>query len=121
MSEPLHVVTVRICVEADDDAGRIAAVLVALGYKVERDMTLAGGSQRVGWAAVEIASKYRLTERERYFVQKLFAGETLDAIAQQFDMSKATAKWNMHNVYTKTGTNSVADLLLLGIRALAGE
>ena len=111
---------IRIAVESDEDVRRISAVLVALGYEVERDMTLVSSDSRVAWAANEIGAKFKLTERERYFVQRLFAGDTCDDIAVQFGLSKATAELCMRSIGGKTATNNLAGLLLLGIRTLAG-
>jgi DNA-binding CsgD family transcriptional regulator len=118
MNEPTKV---RICVESDDDANRVAAVLVALGYEVERDMTLAGGASRVAWAAIEIARAYSLTNGERCMLGKLFAGDSLEDIAQQLELSKGTVQFHLTNIYFKTNTTNLVELLLLGIRKLAGE
>jgi len=120
-SEHMSSLRVRVAAKSDEDARRISAVLVALGYEVERDMTLASSDSRVAWAALEIGAKFKLTERETHFVRQLLSGYSFDDLVPQFGISKATVKWHMHSVYTKTATNNLAELLLLGIRTLAGE
>jgi DNA-binding CsgD family transcriptional regulator len=117
MNEPTNV---RICVESDDDAHRVTAVLESLGYEVKRDMTLAGGPSRLAWAAIEIARAHGLTNGERCMLGKLLAGDSLDAIAQQLELSQGTVKFHLTNIYVKTNTTNLVELLLLGIRTLAG-
>lgn len=108
--------TVRIQVEHDDDAARVSAVLEALGYDVVRDLTEGEAASRLRWAVDRVARRYKLTLREQDVLEHVLAGHTNAEIAGELDVSRATIKWHMHNVFAKTLTSDREALLRLALQ-----
>jgi DNA-binding CsgD family transcriptional regulator len=109
---PENLTEVRIAVDSDDDANRIAAVLEALGYTVVRDIEPMEPASRLRWATEQMARRYKLTSREREILQLVLAGEAdTTALGRILELSRATVKWHMHNIFAKTGTVGTEQLL----------
>jgi DNA-binding CsgD family transcriptional regulator len=104
---------VRIAVELDADAARIAAVLEALGYTVVRDLEPAG---RLDWAVSKIARDYKLAARDRDVLALMLAGKANPVIADELGLSRATVKWHRHVIFTKTATETTEALLRLALQ-----
>lgn len=108
--------TVRIQVERDDDAARVSAVLEALGYVVVRDLVEGEAASRLRWAVDRVARRYKLTLREQNVLEHVLAGRTNAEIAGELDVSRATVKWHMRNVFTKTFVCDREGLLRLALQ-----
>ena len=109
---PGNLTEVRIAVESDADHARIAAVLEALGYTVVRDIEPMTPADRVRWAVDQMSRRYKLTTREREILQLVMAGESnAMAIGKLLELSRATVKWHLHNIFAKTGTDTREGLL----------
>jgi DNA-binding CsgD family transcriptional regulator len=109
---PANLTEVRIAVERDADAYRITAVLEALGYAVVRDIEPMDPAARVRWAVEQMARRYKLTTREAEILQLVLAGESSNtAIGKMLELSSATVKWHMHNIFAKSGTDTREGLL----------
>jgi DNA-binding CsgD family transcriptional regulator len=113
-------IEVHIRVAHDHDAGRISAVLEALGYKVLRELGEGEGPSRLRWAVSRLAERHRLTSREQDILEAVLAGHTNQQIGHELEISRATVKWHMHNVFAKTNTNNRESLLRLALQ-LGGE
>ena len=117
LSNPNHTpIEVQIRIASDDDAARIAAVLEALGYKVVRELQEGEGSSRLEWAIDQLTRRYGLTEREREVLAGVLDGRSNVDIAKGFEVSRATIKWHMHNVFGKTKTSNREALLRLALQ-----
>jgi DNA-binding CsgD family transcriptional regulator len=111
---PLPVPTlneVRIWVDRDDDANRVSAVLEALGYTVLRELEEGDGPARLRWAVNRLARRHKLTSREQDILERVLAGRNNDEIGKDLEISRATVKWHMHNIFAKTGTATREGLL----------
>ncbi len=107
---------VRIWVELDDDANRISAVLEALGYTVLRELEEGDGPSRLRWAVNRLARRHKLTLREQDILERVLAGRNNDEIGVDLEISRATVKWHMHNVFAKTNTGNRESLLRLALQ-----
>jgi DNA-binding CsgD family transcriptional regulator len=107
---------VRIRVERDDDANRISAVLEALGYTVLRELEEGDGPSRLRWAVERLAGRYKLTQREQDILEGVLAGRNNDEIGRELEISRATVKWHMHNLFAKTSTGNRENLLRLALQ-----
>ncbi len=106
-------VRVRIAVD-DQHASRITAVLEALGYEVVREIDgESKPAERRRHAAERLVKRHCLTERESQVLHAILLGRTRGQIAAELDVSAATIKWHMHNLFAKTKTRNRADLLRL--------
>ena len=63
-----------------------------------------------------IATRYRLTASEARVLEAVLKVNGLKAVAEMLDLSHATVKTHLHNVFRKTGTARQSDL----VRLLAG-
>lgn len=108
-----HTTPVNIRISGDDDAQRITAVLEALGYEVHREPGDADRFARVRAAATYVSDHYRLTRREHAVLVLELEGLGYSAIADKLEFSRATVKWHMHNIRTKTNTGTREALLRL--------
>ena len=102
---------VHIRVETDADATRILALLEALGYRVVRRLDDADTTSRLGWAIERMSRMHRLTTREREVLQGVLEGDSNERLATRLDLSRATVKWHLHNVFTKTNVGNREALL----------
>jgi DNA-binding CsgD family transcriptional regulator len=107
---------VRIWVESDDDANRISAVLEALGYTVLRELEEGDGPSRLRWAVNRLSRRHKLTLREQDILERVLAGRNNDEIGRDLEISRATVKWHMHNVFAKTNTGNRESLLRLALQ-----
>ncbi|MFV8749919.1 LuxR C-terminal-related transcriptional regulator [Nannocystaceae bacterium ST9] len=107
---------VRIWVERDDDANRISAVLEALGYTVLRELEEGDGPSRLRWAVNRLSRRHKLTLREQDILERVLAGRNNDEIGRDLEISRATVKWHMHNVFAKTNTGNRESLLRLALQ-----
>ncbi len=108
--------TVQIRVSADQDAARIAAVLEALGYEVERELDEGQARGRLEWAVDQLSRRHGLTSREREILAAVLEGRSNSALAKALEISQATAKWHLHNVFGKTKTQNRESLLRLALQ-----
>ncbi len=107
---------VRIWVERDEDANRISAVLEALGYSVLRELEEGDAPSRLRWAVERLARRHKLTIREQDILERVLAGRNNDEISRDLEISRATVKWHMHNVFAKTNTGNRESLLRLALQ-----
>jgi DNA-binding CsgD family transcriptional regulator len=112
---------VHIRVAHDDDATRISAVLEALGYTVLRQLDEGDGPQRLRWAVTRLARRHKLTSREQDILELVLEGRTNTQIGRMLDISRATVKWHMHNVFAKTNTGTRESLLRLSLQLGGSE
>jgi DNA-binding CsgD family transcriptional regulator len=112
---------VHIRVAHDDDATRISAVLEALGYSVLRQLDEGDGPQRLRWAVTRLARHHKLTSREQDILELVLEGRTNTQIGRMLDISRATVKWHMHNVFAKTNTGTRESLLRLALQLGGAE
>jgi DNA-binding CsgD family transcriptional regulator len=112
---------VYIRVAHDDDASRISAVLEALGYNVLRQLDEGDGPQRLSWAVSRLAHRHKLTTREQNILELVLEGRTNTQISRALDISRATVKWHMHNVFAKTNTGTRESLLRLALQLGGAE
>lgn len=95
---------VRIHVQSDESARRVAAVLGSLGYEVVRDLSEHEGDLFAEVADVA-ARRYRLTTREHEILVALLRGAARDELAASLGVTQATVKWHLHNLYVKLGVD----------------
>jgi DNA-binding CsgD family transcriptional regulator len=112
---------VHIRVAHDDDATRISAVLEALGYSVLRQLDEGDAPQRLRWAVTRLARRHKLTSREQDILELVLEGRTNTQIGRMLDISRATVKWHMHNVFAKTNTGTRESLLRLSLQLGGSE
>jgi DNA-binding CsgD family transcriptional regulator len=103
---------VAIRVASDQDAARITAVLEALGYAVTRDWET-GPASHLATASVRVAQRHKLTAREREILDHVLVGASNEQISRALELSRATVKWHMHNIFAKTNTGTREALLRL--------
>jgi ATP/maltotriose-dependent transcriptional regulator MalT len=111
---------VTIHVAADADATRIRAVLEALGFSVVRALDEGDAPSRLSWAVEGLSSQYGLTERERDVLAGVLEGHDNQGLAQALEISRATVKWHLHNVFAKTGTQNREALLRAALQLGGG-
>jgi DNA-binding CsgD family transcriptional regulator len=104
-------IRVRFAVEGDEQAAKITALLEALGYEVIRDLEHGSAQNRLAWAVTRLSNQAQLTEREADILALVLQGRNNSEIAKQLGIRKATVKWHMHNLFTKTGTATREALL----------
>lgn len=104
-------IRVRFFVEGDEQANKITALLEALGYEAVREIDHDSPQTRLRWAVTRLASSARLTERERSILDRVLQGCGNAEIGEELGISKATVKWHMHNIFTKTGAKTREALL----------
>jgi DNA-binding CsgD family transcriptional regulator len=104
-------VRVRFAVERDEQAAKISALLEALGYEVVRDLAPDTAQTRLRWAVSRLKTMSMLTEREADILEQVLQGKSNAEIGAALQISKATVKWHLHNVFTKTGTSTRESLL----------
>ena len=102
---------VHIQVVADDDASRISAVLEALGFEVVRQLDEGHGDARLEWAVERLTRRCRLTSRESEVLAGVLDGLDNVALGQRLQITRATVKWHVHNVFAKVGVGSREALL----------
>jgi DNA-binding CsgD family transcriptional regulator len=102
---------VHIRVATDADATRITALLEALGYRVVRRLDDADGRTRLDWAIERISRAHRLTTREREVLEGVLEGDSNERLATRLGLSRATVKWHLHNVFSKTNVGNREALL----------
>jgi DNA-binding CsgD family transcriptional regulator len=102
---------VTIHVATDADASRIRAVLEAIGFTVVRVLDQGDAPSRLAWAIEGLSTRHNLTERERDVLAGVLEGLDNQALARTLEISRATVKWHLHNVFAKTGTQNREALL----------
>lgn len=112
---------VRIWVDGDDDANRVSAVLEALGYTVLRELEEGDGPARLRWAVNRLSQRHKLTLREQDILERVLAGRSNHEISRDLEISRATVKWHMHNLFAKTNTNNRESLLRLALQLGGGD
>jgi DNA-binding CsgD family transcriptional regulator len=114
-------IEVHIRVAQDHDASRISSVLEALGYKVVRELDEGDGPSRLSWAVNRLGQRHRLTAREQDILERVLCGSSNQEIGRALEISRATVKWHMHNLFAKTNTNNRESLLRLALQLGGGE
>lgn len=104
-------IRVRFAVEDDEQANKITALLEALGYEAVRELDHGSPQTRLRWAVARLAGAAHLTERERDILDRVLQGRLNTEIGEELGISKATVKWHMHNIFTKTGATTREALL----------
>jgi DNA-binding CsgD family transcriptional regulator len=104
-------IRVRFAVEDDEQANKITALLEALGYEAVRELDHGSPQTRLRWAVARLANAAHLTERERDILDRVLQGRLNTEIGEELGISKATVKWHMHNIFTKTGATTREALL----------
>jgi DNA-binding CsgD family transcriptional regulator len=104
-------IRVRFAVEDDEQANKITALLEALGYEAVRELDHGSPQTRLRWAVARLANAAKLTERERDILDRVLQGRLNTEIGEELGISKATVKWHMHNIFTKTGATTREALL----------
>ena len=117
---PIHS-EVRIWVDRDEDANRVSAVLEALGYTVLRELEEGDGPARLRWAVNRLARRHKLTGREQDILERVLAGRNNEDIGSDLEISRATVKWHMHNIFAKTNTGNRESLLRLALQLGGGR
>ncbi|NVB36370.1 helix-turn-helix transcriptional regulator [Pseudenhygromyxa sp. WMMC2535] len=107
---------VHIRVARDEDAARISAVLEALGYSVLRELDEGDGPARLRWAVSRLARTHKLTDREQDILELVLNGRNNQQIGRELEISRATVKWHMHNIFAKTNTGNRESLLRLALQ-----
>ena len=102
---------VRFAVDDDEQASKITALLEALGYEPVRELDHNAPQTRLRWAVARLASTAKLTDRERDILDRVLQGRLNAEIGEELGISKATVKWHMHNIFTKTGASTREALL----------
>jgi DNA-binding CsgD family transcriptional regulator len=115
-ANPMNNSEVRIWVDHDDDANRVSAVLEALGYTVLRELEQGDGPARLHWAVSRLVRRHKLTGREQEILERVLAGLHNLEIATELEISRATVKWHMHNIFAKTNTGQRESLLRLALQ-----
>jgi ATP/maltotriose-dependent transcriptional regulator MalT len=103
-------VSVRFTVVGESEARQITRVLDALDYEPIRVADLGAGAL-LRFAIEQTATQVRLTERERQVLELVLRGHRNGEIANVLELSKATIKWHMHNIFAKTRTETREQLL----------
>lgn len=116
VTNPVVNTEVRIWVDADDDANRVSAVLEALGYTVLRELDEGDGPARLRWAINRLSQRHKLTLREQDILERVLAGRSNQEISRELEISRATVKWHMHNIFAKTNTCAREGLLRLALQ-----
>lgn len=104
-------IRVRFTVEDDEQANKIIALLEALGYEAIREIEHGSAQTRLRWAVKRLTQRASLTEREREILQRVLRGRSNSQIGEELGIRKATVKWHMHNIFTKTGARTREALL----------
>jgi DNA-binding CsgD family transcriptional regulator len=107
---------VRIWIDGDEDANRVSSVLEALGYTVLRELEEGDGPARLAWAITRLARRHKLTLREQDILERVLAGRSNHDIGRDLEISRATVKWHMHNIFAKTNTTQRESLLRLALQ-----
>ena len=111
---------VHIRVDQDADATRITAVLEALGYEVVRALDEGDGPSRLRWAVDRLARRHRLTAREQDVLIGVLEGLDNRGLSRDLEISRATVKWHLHNVFAKVGVQSREALLRAALQLGSG-
>ena len=90
-------------------------VLVALGYDTVIDDRDDDPAVRMSRAIERMAKRYRLTSREQDVLAGVLGGMDNEELRRDLDISRATVKWHMHNVFAKTDTGNRESLLRLAL------
>jgi DNA-binding CsgD family transcriptional regulator len=104
-------IRVRFAVDDDEQANKIIALLEALGYEAVRELDHGSPQTRLRWAVTRLSGAANLTERERDILDRVLQGRLNSEIGEELGISKATVKWHMHNIFTKTGATTREALL----------
>jgi ATP/maltotriose-dependent transcriptional regulator MalT len=80
-------------------------------YAATRDLDEGSPNTRLRWAVSRLAGQAHLTERERDILDRVLQGSSNREISEALEISKATVKWHMHNIFTKTGATTREALL----------
>lgn len=93
---------VDFAIRDDDCARKVAAILESLGYKTQRDLAELDVDVFTE-AAAAAAQRHRMTAREQQMLEVLLRGLDRQQMAEALQVSRATIKWHLHNVYVKLG------------------
>ncbi|WP_280524041.1 helix-turn-helix transcriptional regulator [Enhygromyxa salina] len=89
----------------------MSAVLEALGYTVLRELEEGDGPSRLRWAVNRLSRRHKLTAREQEILERVLAGRNNEDISKDLEISRATVKWHMHNIFAKSNTGNRESLL----------
>lgn len=111
-------IKVKIETEQDCDATKVAAVLEALGYEVER---INAGDDGQAWRIREIARKHHLSDTETRVLEALVRDDTQAQIAKALGVSRHEVRWQVSKVVAKTkmGRDELFNYVVNGQTAVA--
>jgi len=104
-------IRIRFSVDDDAQAQKITALLEALGYSAIRELNQGSPDSRLRWAVTRLTNSAKLTPREHEVLGRVLHGRFNADISADLGISKATVKWHMHNIFTKTGAGTREALL----------
>lgn len=116
---------VRVAIQGEAEASRVAKILEAVGYEVEVETDLEREErERQLLERVDAAVRaWALTVREAAILEPLVRGSTNAQIARIVGVSKSTASWHANNICAKAGASNrdeVRRMLVLGSPRAAG-
>jgi DNA-binding CsgD family transcriptional regulator len=92
-------IKIKIETERSEDATKVAALLEALGYEVER---VGAGDEGAAWRLAEVVRKGHLTETETRVLEMLVRDETQASMAKALNVSRHEVRWQVSKVFAKT-------------------
>jgi DNA-binding CsgD family transcriptional regulator len=93
---------VDFAVRDNDRIRKSGALLESLGEETKRNLAELDGDL-FGEAAATTARRYRMTAREQQMLEALLRGLDRQQMAEALQVSRATIKWHIRNIYTKLG------------------
>jgi ATP/maltotriose-dependent transcriptional regulator MalT len=78
---------------------------------VLRELEDGDGPARLRGAVQRLARRHKLTSREQDILQLVLGGRNNEDISKDLEISRATVKWHMHNIFAKVGVMTREALL----------